>query len=99
MPTVPRGKARQLLASEGRMQSIRLNRDLSAEQVRARITSAFHCTDFTILECDSASRVLCKCANQNIDVEMAIERKGTLYLCETFKVSLKFEVKIYLWIV
>ncbi len=88
VPTVPRGKARQKLASEGRMQSIRLTRDLNAKQVREILTTAFLCSDdFTFLECDSASRTLCKCSNQNIDAEMAIERKGTLYLCETFKVS------------
>lgn len=80
-PSIPKGNARKRLSSCGRMKSIRLSRDMSAEEVKGKILQVFNCTDFTLLECDS-SQTLCKCDDQNIDGERAVERKGALYLCE-----------------
>lgn len=46
--------------------------------------NAFGIDEFTVLECDTSGHCLIKSAEQDINGEAAVERKGSLYLCETF---------------
>ena len=82
---VPRGDARETLASSGRIQSLRFTRDMSSSDVKQRIMSVFNlCSEYTVLESDSSGHNLCKCSEQDIDGESVVGRKGSLYICETF---------------
>ena len=51
---VPRGKARQKLATSGKMQSVLYTRDMSSVQVETKIKSVFNLSDYTVLESDSS---------------------------------------------
>ena len=65
---------------------IKLNRDMTAQQVTQKITE--HFTDlpgFTYLECDDGYLAR---SDEDIDGEKAINRRGALYICQTSKVRL-----------
>ena len=90
---VPRGDARETLASSGRIQSLRFTRDMSSSDVKQRIMSVFNlCSEYTVLESDSSGHNLCKCSEQDIDGESVVGRKGSLYICETFPQVLVYSV-------
>ncbi len=86
-PVIPKGKVRKRLASEGRMQNLKVTRSMNAKPIREKILHGFGVLDYTVLECDSTGHTLLKsCDQDNIDGELAIQRRGCLYLCEVFEV-------------
>ena len=87
---VPKGKVRQKLYSEGRIQSVSLRRTMSFLQVKNAIIRAFtrfQLSHFTILECDQGCHNLSRACVQEIDGEKVLQRRGCLYLCEEFEVG------------
>ena len=85
---VPRGKRRQKLSSEGRVKPVKLRRSMSSQEVKNAILHAFDgiVSNFTVLECDQFGHNLFQ-AEQNLDGEAAVQRRGCIYLCEEFKVT------------
>ena len=81
--SVPKGKIRQDLASRGRILSIRFHRGMSSQDVQEKIEEAFTSPSFTFLECDSGHHLI-KAAEQELNGEDVVTRKGSLYLCEQF---------------
>ena len=81
---IPRGGARKKLQSQGRIMKVALNRHLSAQQVKNAILKAFKgikgLKEFTVLECTKSNRL-------QLSGELAVERRGALYLCENCAVS------------
>ena len=84
MSSIPKGRLRQKLAESGRIMSIRLSRTMSSRSIREKIESAFSTKNFTVLECVSGGHQLIKAADEEIDAEEVVSRKGSLYLCEFF---------------
>ena len=80
---VPRGEARQKLATSGKMQKW-FTRDMSSVQVESKIKSVFNLLDYTVLESDSSGHTLCKCSDQELDVKAVVGCKGCLYPCKEF---------------
>ena len=78
---VPRGEYRKYLANNNRVQKININRNMAPEEVREKILLAFKCTSFEYLECAKGGYLL-KAIGQNLTSQLAIERRGALYLCE-----------------
>ena len=75
----------------GRIQSLKVSRDMSAREIRDTITHAFNISEYTVLGSDSAGHCLLKSCDQDIDGEMVMQRRGSLYLCENYKVATYFE--------
>ena len=92
-PKLPKGAARLEMIAEGRLQSVRIGRLMTPEEVKAKLCEAFSVTDYTVLHCDGVSKYLMKCNDQNIDGIAAIERRGCLYLCESMQVCLKHFIR------
>ena len=86
-PVIPKGKERQKLASQGRILNMKVTRGMSSKEVEDKIHRAFQVTDYTVLECDSNGHTLLKSCDQDIDGDAITQRRGCLYLCETFQVS------------
>ena len=87
--SVPKGKKRQTLLSEGRIQTLRLTRCMSALEVKNAIIRAFSSksiSSFVVLACDVSGHNLSRASEQSIDGEMTAQRRGCLYLCEESKV-------------
>ena len=84
---IPKGEARERLLAEGRLQSVKISRQMTAEEVKAQLCEAFGVTEYTLLHCDTVSKYLMKCSEQSLDGNDAVERRGCLYLCESMKVS------------
>ena len=79
MSSIPKGRLRQKLAESGRIMSIiRLSRTMSSRSIREKIESAFSTKNFTVLECVSGGHQLIKAADQEIDAEEVVSRKGPL---------------------
>ena len=57
---------------------------MSSQEIRNKIIHAFKVAKFVVLECDSTGHNLIKSADQSVDGEMVVARKGGLYLCEKF---------------
>ncbi len=82
---IPRGGVRRKLAEEGRIQTVRLHKEMSDLEVRGKIAACFKCSkEFTALDVDGQS-TLCKRSDQSIDGAAVVTR--TLYLCEMFEVQ------------
>ena len=73
--SVPKGKIRQDLASRGRILSIRFHRGMSSQDVQEKIEES---PSFTFLECDSGHHLI-KAAEQELNGEDVVTRKGSLY--------------------
>ena len=84
---VPKGKERHNLAAEGRILNMKVTRGMSAKEIKDKISTAFDVANFTVLECDSNGHSLIKCCDQEIDGDAVAQRRGCLYLCETFQVG------------
>ena len=84
--TIPKGKERHSLASEGRILSMKVTRGMSAKEVKDKISKAFEVSNYTVLECDGNGHSLIKCSDQDIDGDAVAQRRGCLYLCEIFQV-------------
>ena len=85
---VPKGKAREKLLAEGRIQSIKINRQMKPEEVKKLILEVFGIAHYTVLHCDGVSKYLMKCSEQNIDGNDAVDWRGCLYLCENMEVNI-----------
>ena len=64
--------------------SIRFTRTMSNQSIRDKIKGAFAVSNFTVLECDVTGHQLVKAADQDINGDELVARKGCLYLCEVF---------------
>ena len=84
--TIPKGKERHSLATEGRILSMKVTRGMSAKEVKDKISKAFEVSNYTVLECDGNGHSLIKCSDQDIDGDAVAQRRGYLYLCEIFQV-------------
>ena len=82
---IPKGRARKKLINNERIRAMKFTRDMSNEDVKAKILGAFKIKDYTVLACDTLSQSLMK-GEQEISGEDVIGRRGCLYLCEHFKV-------------
>lgn len=82
LPTVPKGKMRKNLASEGRIQNIGVTRDMTNLQVRNKIVRAFGIASFSFLEVDSTGRLV-KISCDSFNGEAAAQHRGSLYVYET----------------
>lgn len=80
--TIPRGEARQELSQNNRVKKVVINRNYSPAEVHAVILAAFGCNDFTILECVKGGYLL-RAEDKELTSQLAIDRRGALYLCET----------------
>ena len=85
-PVAPKGKVRQYLVLKGKIQTMRITKDTLSALVREKIEKAFDVAQFTALECDGTGHGLLKSSQQEIDGEFLVQRRGSLYLCESFKV-------------
>ncbi len=71
---IPKGQVRQRLAKSGKIQTIRVHRDMPESQLREKISSVFKCaSDFTVLGVDGSN--LCKQSEQAIDGSAVLEHK------------------------
>ena len=82
--SIPKGRLRQKLAESGRIMSIRLSRTMSSRSIREKIESAFSTKNFMVLECVGGGHQLVKAADQEINAEEVVSRRGSLYLCGLF---------------
>ena len=78
---IPRGDFRQELIDGNRVKKIALNRDMTPKEVKGKILAAFSCEDFTLLECAKGGYLL-KAKDKELTSQLAIDRRGALYLCE-----------------
>ncbi len=86
--TIPKGKARKKLLSEGRIQSIAATRNMTNLQIRNKILRAFEVASFSFLEVDSAGRLV-KMKDDSLNGESVVNRRGSLYVYEV-------EVNVYI---
>ena len=91
-PSIPKGKVRKRLASQGRMLSLKIKRSMSSQEIRNKILKTFNISTYTVLACDRTGHVLLKSGDQDLDGVAAIDRRGCLYLCETFEVHHNFQI-------
>ena len=78
--SIPKGKVRQKLAATNHILSVRFSRSTNGQKVTNRTFKVAH---LVVLQCDSTRHNLIRCADQLLDGEKAIDRKGALYLCES----------------
>lgn len=86
VPVIPKGKARERLATKGQILSLKFTRLMKPEEVKSKILKAFVVDEFIVLDCNGTGHGLVKCADQVLDGEKAVNRKGALYLCKKFTV-------------
>lgn len=84
---LPKGRIRKQLASSGQIQTMRVYREMSSVEIRTKILKAFEVSQYTVLESDGTGNGLLKASEQDIDGMYAAERRGCLYLCQSFEVS------------
>ena len=59
---------------------------MSHQEVNNSIIRAFKVDNYVVLDCDSTGHNLIKTADQCIDGEKVVERKGGLCLCKEFNI-------------
>ena len=88
---IPKGKYRQKLAAKGKIQSILFNRSMSAREVKNIIIRAFGVDKYIVHDVDSTGHCLIRCADQLVDGDAIVDRKGALYLSkEITEASVEF---------
>ena len=81
---LPKGRERKKLLREGRIIKIKLSRDMTAEQVKQRITENFEdLPGFSYLEVEDGYLAR---SDMDFNGEKAVNRRGALYICQTNKV-------------
>ena len=83
VPNIPRGKFRNELKSQGRVQTIQFRRSMSSLEVKCQIKVGFRkvgLKNWMYLQADSNH--LQVASNQDMTGEEVINRKGFLYLCQ-----------------
>ena len=83
---LPKRSDKDELLAQGRVQSIKVNRQMKAEEVKRLILKAFSVTHYTVLHCDGVSKFLMKSSDQNVDGNDLADKRGGLYLCENMQV-------------
>ena len=86
---VPKGKRRQALALQGRVKPVKLMRRMKPVEVKEailKVLKEFHLTSYVVLDTVDTGHTLVQADKQNIDGEIAISRRGCLYLCEKLEV-------------
>ena len=78
---IPRGEYRQELSDSNRVQKIKMNRNDTPKEVKNKILAAFGCKGFSVLECANGGYLL-RAADEELTSQLAIDRRGALYLCE-----------------
>ncbi len=86
MNVLPKGKERQVLVSQKRIQKVKLFRMMTTEEVKDSIlccsfSGIMKTNQFIAFQCASGS-TLQQAKSQELTAEVAIERRGALYLCE-----------------
>ena len=84
---LPKGTPKEELLTQGRVQSIKVNRQMKPDEVKKLILKAFGVTHYTVLHCDGISKYFMKSSEQNIDGNRMVDRRGCLYLCENMEVA------------
>lgn len=84
---LPKGTPKEDLLAQGRIQSIKVNRQMKPDEVKRLILKAFGVTRYTVLHCDGVSKYLMKSSEQNIDGNGMVDRRGCLYLCKNMEVA------------
>ena len=85
-----------MLASRGRVRPVKLQRKMKPAEVKDAILDVFkdlHLTSFIALETVDSGHILVRAKEQNIDGEIAISRRGCLYLC--YKLEVRELYNIY----
>ena len=82
---IPKGECRQELLEAGRVKKVQLSRYMTANEVKSKILEEFDCGDFSLLECFKGR--LSKAKDKVLTAQIAIARRGALYLCQKQKVS------------
>lgn len=80
------------------MRSVALRRTMKAAEVKEAILDAFkslHISSFIVLDAIDSGHTLVRSEKQEIDGEYAINRRGSLYLCEKLEVSSAHYVRTY----
>lgn len=86
---VPKGKRRQVLASRGRVKQVKLQQKMKPVEVKDAILRVFkdlHISSFVDLNTVDSGHTLVRAEEQEIDGEYAVNRRGSLYLCEKLEV-------------
>lgn len=78
---IPRGDFRQELVDGNCVKKIALNRTMTPNEVKGKILTTFGCEDFILLECAKGGYLL-KAKDRILTSQLAIDRRGALYLCE-----------------
>ena len=82
---IPRGNYRQELFDTKRVRKVELNRGMSPEEVKGAIFETFGCKGFTVLDYAKGGYLLR--SDEELTANIAIDRRGALYLCEATVVS------------
>lgn len=82
---IPRGDYRQELFDKKRVKKVELHRRMSPEEVKGAILETFGCKGFTVLDCAKGGYLLR--SDKELTANIAIDRRGALYLCEAAVVS------------
>ena len=83
---IPKGEYRQELMQAGRIKKVLLTKQMTPAEVKNKILNEFRCNDFTVLECSKGK--LSK-TTEELTAQLAIARRGALYLCQKHPVSAK----------
>lgn len=86
---VPKGKRRQLLLSKGRVKPVKFLRSMGYLEVKDAIFCAFqefNLSSFVVLDTTESGHHLTKAKEQDINGDVAIKKRGCLYLCEKYEV-------------
>lgn len=75
---IPRGDYRQELFDKKRVKKVELHRRMSPDEVKNTILKVFGCKGYTVLE---GGYLLT--SDEELTANVAIDRRGALYLCET----------------
>lgn len=81
---LPKGRERKKLQSQGLIMKLKLNREMTTQQVKLKIAENFkNLPGFTYLECEDGHLAH---SDADVDGEKAINRRGALYICQATKV-------------
>lgn len=78
---IPRGEYRQRMMENDRVQKVELHRRMTSNEAKREILRVFKCKDFIVLDCAKGGYLL-KAKDKPFTSQMAIDRRGALYLCE-----------------
>lgn len=89
---IPRGEARKKL-NKDRIQTIGINRRMTSKVVKENIKRAFGCEKFITLDVAKGGRLVK--SDKDLTAQVAIDRRGAVYLCEKDDVSSKLAKNVF----